>query len=312
MLYSVIIGDGNSGLTNDWTLSNDSYDNTFISNESIRQRIRLGKKVNKKLDNVYSDEKSAAYEIATNTFLSNNNKNMNLSLMNFWTQNPEVNANHIDDNILYITFLNKDYRMIEYKVYNREVIQTYRNRGEYQGLAITFKALDTFDVVMFTMLAKDLKNNNFVEINVSIDENGKIKTTYDEIVNPDVINDCKFRLKKLGTRFHHFMMDVDGFPTNTFIIDNKYAEKIKDLLIAVPNAQVISLIGGSAAFDDDITDEEKESVREILQACIVDQRVRAITTVGIRLPKTFCKTYNILYHFNYDIKNNKLTCVKSN
>lgn len=309
MLLSMILGDQSAGITNEWTLTTDSYDNTFISNESIRQRIRLGKKVKKKFANVYKTENAVCYEIAENTFLSNNNKNMNLSLMNFWSQDPEVKANHKDDSVLYITFLNSDYKMLDYSTHGYEVIQTYRKKGVYQGLAITFKECEG---VIFTMLAKDLVNNAFVEVNVSLDSTGNITTTQDVITDKNEVNTCKNKIKKIGNKIHHFMMDVDGFPTNTFIIDDKYAAEMTDLLKNVPNAQVISLIGGSKAFAEDTTDEEKAAIETLMQNQIVNERVRAVTTVGVRLPKTFCRTYSILYLFNYDIANNRLTCVKSN
>ena len=81
MLYSVILGNlENSEINNNWTLANDDYNNTFITNVSIRQKIRLGKNVEKKLNEIKNNSQNTAiYKIAKNTFLSNNNKNMNLS-----------------------------------------------------------------------------------------------------------------------------------------------------------------------------------------------------------------------------------------
>ena len=164
MLLSIILGDQNSSVTNDWSLTTDEYGNTFISNESIRQKIRLGKKVEEKLETLFSSSNMKGYNITENTFLSNNNKNMNLSLMNFWSNDKEVLENHKDDNVIYITFLNKNYKMISYDTCGFKVIQTYRKKDEYQGLAISFKDLG---VCVFSMYAKDLVMNRFVKITIN-------------------------------------------------------------------------------------------------------------------------------------------------
>jgi len=308
MLLSMILGDQNTGITNEWNMVTDSYGNAFISNESIRQRIRLGKNVKKVLDKVYENNGVVGYNMANTTFLSNNNKNMNLSLMNFWSKDPEVKANHKDDNVLYITFLNKDYKMIEYST-GYEVIQTYRKKDEYQGLAVVFKDCQN---IIFKMKALKLETNEFVEIIVSGDENFIISSQCSTITDKRLINILKGKMKKLGNRVNHFVMDVDRFPTNTFIIDDKYAEQMESLLSTIPNAHIISLIGGSAAFAEERTEDEKAAINALMQSQIVDERVRAVTTIGVKLPKTFCRTYNILYLFNYDIENNRITCVKSN
>lgn len=308
MLISMILGNDINGLNNEWNLTTDTYGITFIANESIRQRIRLGKNVKKVLKKVCDENNIAAYTLPTSTFLSNNNKNMNLSLMNFWSQDPEVKENHVDDSILYITFMNKDYKMIEYTT-ACEVLQTYRKKGEYQGLALVFKHAEG---VIFTMKAQNLNDKSFEDIVVSLDENGNMSVAYDTIEDKHEIGRLVNKMKKFGPKVPHFVMDVDKFPTNTFIIDEKYVNDVADLLNDIPNAQIITLIGGSAAFADDLTDEEKASVDALMKKHIVDERVRAVTTIGVRLPKTFCKTYNILYLFNYDIENNKITCVRSN
>lgn len=308
MLVSMILNNHDNSINNEWKLSTDAYNNTFIANESIRQRIRLGKNVKKTLEKVCEAEHVAAYKLPESTFLSNNNKNMNLSLMNFWSQDHEVKANHLDDNILYITFMNKDYKMIEYST-GYEVLQTYRKKGEYQGLAIVFK---TAEGRIFTMKAQDLRDKTFVEITVDVDSEGNMTANYTTIEDKHEIGNLVNKLKKFGPRVPHFVMDVDKLPTNTFIIDDGYADAVKDLLNDIPNAQVISLIGGSEAFSEDRTDEEKKSVDELMKKHIVDERVRAITTIGVRLPKTFCRTYNILYLFNYDMETNRITCVRSN
>lgn len=308
MLISMILGNNIDGLNNDWNLTTDTYGNTFIVNDSIRQRIRLGKNVKKVLNKICDSNNIAAYTLPTSTFLSNNNKNMNLSLMNFWSQDNEVKANHVDDNILYITFPNKDFKMVEYHT-DYKVLQTYRKKGEYQGLGIVFTHADG---VLFTMKAQDLNDKTMVEIVVTLDENGNMDVNYNTIEDKKEVGRLIGKMKKFGPRVPHFVMSVDKLPTNTFIIDDDYSDAVKELLNDIPNAQVISLIGGTEAFSEDRTDEENNAVDELMKKHIVDERVRAVTAIGVRLPKTFCRTYNILYLFNYDMETGEITCVRSN
>lgn len=309
MLLSIILGDQKTGVTNDWSLTTDSFDNTFISNESIRQRIRLGKKVEKKLETAFSSSNMKGFHIAEKIFFSNNNKNMNLSLMNFWSKDKEEMNKHKDEHILYITFLNKNYKMIKYDTKGLDVIQTYRKKDEYQGLAVVIKELGE---EVFIMYAKDLLMNRFVKISITVAEDGKLTTSKSVIENKDEISNLKESLKKLGKRNNHFLISLQGIPTSTFIIDSKYKEEIESFAKEVPYANIIVLEAGSNSFDENRSEEEKEALDNMFKESLVDNRVRAITTVGVKIPYNFFRQYNILYVFNYDIKNNTISCLKSN
>lgn len=304
MLYSVILGNlKDSEINNSWTLTNDDYKNTFITNKSIRQKIRLSKNVEKKLDEIKTDSQNTAiYKIARNSFLSNNNKNMNLSLMNFWTSDENIRKEHIDDNVLYVTFLNKDYTLLDYITYRNEVIQTYRQKDIYQGLAISFKDTKEYK---FSMYAYDKRNKKYVDIGIYFDDNGKL------IVKENIDTTFAGKMKN-SKKLRHFRIDVNEFPTNTFIVDKKYEEIMKEKISNIPNFNIITLEDGIKDLNDNNSDEFKNSLHELFTESIVNNRVRAITTVGVKLPKTFCRTYNILYLFDYDIKNEILKCIKSN
>ena len=106
MLFSVVLGNQNL-IENEWKIVEDNYNNSIITNESIRQKIRTGKNVEKKLDPAYSSASVKAYDIASNTFVSNNYSNMNLTLMNFWSDDEEKLNLHSDDHIMFITLSNR-------------------------------------------------------------------------------------------------------------------------------------------------------------------------------------------------------------
>ena len=298
MLYSVILGNlENSEINNNWTLANDDYNNTFITNVSIRQKIRLGKNVEKKLNEIKNNSQNTAiYKIAKNTFLSNNNKNMNLSLMNFWSSDENIRKEHIDDNVLYVTFLNKDYSLLDYTSYDNEVIQTYRQKDVYQGLAISFKDTKEYK---FSMYLYDILNKRYVDVDVFFDNDGKFN------VKTEIDPSSAGRLKK-NKKPMHFKMNIKRFPTNTFLVNKKYEEEMINQTSNIPNVNIITI-------DGEIKDlRDNNSLHKLFTESIVNNRVRAITTVGVKLPKTFCRTYNILYLFDYDIESEWIKCIKSN
>ena len=307
MLLSLIIGKSKTDITNEWGLFTDSYDNNFIVNETTRQRIRLGKKVNTKCEKVMDKENFSAYDIATNTFFSNNNKNMNLILMNFWSEDKEVKKNHEDDNILYINILNSDYKIISYDCGDNKILQTYYKTNDYQGLAVVFKGLNK-DVFSFRARNNDI--NKYVDVVVNVDENGVTSYTETEVTDSRQIQQANNYAKKLGKKIKNFTIKTEGFPTNTFIVDPLLRDKVEETIESnVPNHVII--VADNNAFSDNLSEEEREDIRRTFKECITDERVRAITVVGVRIPQSFLKEYNILYVFNYDITTDTITCIKS-
>ena len=307
MLLSLVIGKSNTDITNEWSLSSDSYDNNFIVNETTRQRIRLGKKVNTKCEKVMDKENFSAYNIATNTFFSNNNKNMNLILMNFWAEDKEVRENHEDDNILYINILNNDYKVISYDCKENKILQTYHKTNEYQGLAVVFKGLNK-DV--FTFRARNNATNKFVDVVVNVDENGIASYSETEVTDSRQIQKAAYYTKKLGKKLKNFTIKTDGFPTNTFIVNPQFMETVEETIKEnVPNHVI--MIADNYIFSDELSEEERKDVHAHFKEYITDERIRAITVVGVRIPQSFLKEYNILYVFNYDIETGKITCIKS-
>ena len=303
MLFSVILG--NQGLiTNDWELIEDKYKNTLITNNSIKQKIRLGKNVEKKLELAYSSANTKAYYLGTSTFISNNYSNMNLSLMNFWSQNEEDLELHSDDHIAFITLSNRNYKLLAYDNLGNEIVQTYKKINEYQGCAFTFKY---FGCKLFKIYAKDLNLNKYVEILISVDDEGKIQVTKDVVEEKNLVFKLNTTFKNLvrNKRVIHFKMSTESgkLLTKAYITDKDSEAVARELTKDINGAEIVVIEGDSQK----LTDNDIKNINSIIHS-----NTRAVTLIGTDLPRDFCKNFRILYLFKYFDDNGVLRCIKSN
>ena len=315
MLLSTIIGDQTT-VSNDWTIEHDSYDNRYLANESLRQKIRMGKNTEEKLDRVFSSANMASYEISDNIVFSNSNKNMNLLMLNFFSKDPEERKNHKDQHILYVTMSIKNYMLTSYELIGDGIIvQTYRRKGEFQGCAIQFTELNQELMVIY---AKDFEMNRFVKIYVSVDGKGRAQVDKLQISDREELKKARKKYRNLtkGNRLNHFKMSCpdDWLPTSTYIVnglEEGLVDAVKDLTKEIHNVSIMVLPAGDRTFTDG-TDEEKEALDNMFKEALIDERVRAVTVVGARLPYDFCKKYKILYLFAIDDNTGGFVCLKSN
>lgn len=313
MLLSTIIGNTEK-IKNNWGIIKDDYDSFFIENPDIRQRIRLGKGVEEKLEQKFSSSNMAGYEIPENILFSNSNKTMNMTILGFRTKDDEEKANHVDSNVIYVTLGSANYKLISYKLSEGRIVQTYRRKDLFQGCAIIF---DGSDKDIIKMEVKDLKQNRFVEITVHVDENLHVVVNKKDISDKKELKAVRATYKKTEKRMVHFVISsITGhFPTCTFIVNGtneELVENVKEATKGIKNAALIILPAGDYTFEGELTEEEREAVDGMLQETILDAHIRAITTVGVKLPKDFCKQYRILYLFDLDPDTGKIRCLKSN
>lgn len=312
MLLSTIIGNTDK-IKNNWEIIKDSYETSFIENPDIRQRIRLGKGVDEKLDQQFSSSNMIGYDIAENILFSNSNKTMNMTILSYCAKDEE--NKHVDSNIIYVTLGSTNYKLITYKLSDGRIAQTYRRKDLFQGCAVVFNGANK-DIIK--MNVKDLKQNRFVEITVHVDENLHVVIEKKDIADKKELKTVRAAYKKTEKRMVHFVISsstAGHYPTCTFIVNGtneELVENIKEATKSIKNATLIILPAGDYTFEGELTDEERDAVDGMLQETILDAHVRAITTVGVKLPKDFCKNYRILYLFDLDPETGKIRCVKSN
>lgn len=309
MLFSAMIN-APYNVSNGWEIMDDEYNNTYIIHDSTRQKIRIGKNVPKDIKRgINSDNeeiKVSRYSIPDNIFVSNNNKNMNLSIMNYWTDDINVRNSYESPNILYITLYNSDYKLISYDDNNHDVIKTYRKSGYNQGCAILFNNSKE-DELLFTIYAKRAKD--FIKIEFHKDADNDLFTSI-LVLDGEDKKKIQNEYSKVSRKYVHFKMDFpDGkLATATYIVDPDYAEMAKELIKDIPNACMI--VTGTESFY--IKGKDKEKFNEIMTEQLKNARVKAITSIGVDVPIEFCKEFGILYLFNYDLETKKLVCLKSN
>ena len=311
MLFSGLI-DKPSDVVNDWSIMGDKYNNNYIIHDSTHQKIRLGKNVKMDLQKVtesdFDNINVSEYEIPNNIFISNNNKNMNISIMNFWTDDVKVREEYEDPNILYITLYNKNYKMISYNAHGNDIIKTYRKKGVNQGCAIRFENMSGQVKDLFTIYAKK-NNNDFVKITFTKNSENGVEAKERKLNNHErtEIHDKYLRVVR---KYVHFKMEFGAgkLPTAMYFVDPQYTDVITNMVKDIPNSIVVTTTSDSFFVEG----EDKEKFKEIMTNALRPNRIKAITAVGVDVPYDFCKEYSILYLFKYDIETHKLTCLKSN
>lgn len=315
MLISTILGNSDA-IENEWEISKDHYGTVYIANDDIKQRIRLAKNVEEKLEKISSSANMVEYELPSSVVFSNSNRNMNLSIINFWSKDEKKREEHEDSNIAYVTLINENYKLISYELAEGvKIVQTYCRRDLLQGCALLFDGIDR-DIIF--LRCKDLKQNRFVDIVVAVDENGTPYTNkFVAEQGSDELKKIKSEFKYVSNKFIHFKMTCTPgqLPTSTFIVNGASEDLVKeveDMTKAIKNAVILTLPAGNASFSDKCTEIEAAAVHDMFQQNLVDAKVRAITTVGIRLPRGFYKDYRILYHYDINPDSGEIRCIKSN
>lgn len=302
MLYSITLGVPNSD-NNKWRVQTDSYGSSYISNESLRQRIKFGKNVKNELA-MKEEGDYSVYELPMNIFFSNNNRNMNLNIVNFWSKDKKVVENHKDDSILYVTVPTDNFRMLEYSIDSKsEIVQTYHNSNIYVGCAVTVTE-DSDSII--TIKGINTENKQFSITTIGVVD-GKVVTNVSTTVSRDDIK----KLSRLAQKYTEYSLGFKMFVhpgkllTKTYIVGESEYAKVLELTRGIKDCAIIALSENKV---DEFADEDKEAFKEAL----IDRGIRAITLCNVTLPKTFCKEFKILYMFNLDLEKKSIKCVRSN
>lgn len=302
MLYSVTLG--KTKANNNWSLDKDNYGNSYIANSSIKQKIRFTKNINPSISEARHGADYYAYDIPKNIFFSNNNKNMNLNMINFNSKNENADTSHVDSSILYLTISCENYKMLEYKT-NYDILQTYRSKDNYVGCAIVFNEIEEHNEII-SFKARDKKTRKFVDITVTIEGNDVVTAVNAKMNQQTIRKLISFEQKQRKFDIGFKISVPSGLMlTNTYITDEEHYQMLLDRTSHIKNARIIVLNDGDV---EEITDE----VHECFVQNILDENVRAITLCNVTLPKDFCKLYRILYMFTYDEEKDLCKCIRSN
>lgn len=311
ILYNITLG--NLNLTPDsWSHVVDTHGNHFIAKDDIHQRIRIDSKVDPssypelgELKPTWTSSNMQCYELLSGTKWVNNNRNMNpLLLVN---KNVEKTGEQI---VVYINVSN-NYAIGRFNTSHR-ILQTYHQKDTLQGCAIVLNTEDRkSDNRIISISVYDKKKNQYNQFNISFmkDDINKINIERKAITNSSMLEVLKKQTDKFNNRYMGFkiLTKKDELLTVAYITSDKFKNDIINATKNIKNPKIITIN------PDNINDQSYiDFITVLLENELVSDRIRSVTQCGVNLPLEVIRKLKILYVFDYNVKDNILSCKKSN
>lgn len=311
ILYNITLG--NLNLTPDsWSHITDDHGNHFISKDDIRQRIRIDGKIDPSiypelgdLKPVWAAANMQCYNILPGTRWVNNNRNMNpLLLMNKETDTKKEQI------VIYITVSN-NYSIVRFNTSHR-ILQTYHKKDVLQGCAVVLNTAERdADNRVISISVYDKKKDQYTQFNISFmrEDNNKLRIDRKAITNDNILATLKEQVQKFNNRLMGFKIITkpNELLTLTYLTSEKFKANIEKITKDINNPKIITINPEQLENESYLND-----VIQKLQSEFENGRIRALTQCGVNLPLEAHRKLKLLYVFNYDVKNNVLSCRKSN
>jgi hypothetical protein len=311
ILYNIVIGNQNVA-SNPWSHIIDNHGNHFIAKDDIHQRIRIDNRVDEttypavgELKPTWSAVNTQRYELLAGTRWANNNRNMNpllLSSKEFKDGNEQV--------VVYLTVSN-NYIIGQFNT-SHKILQTYHKKDVLQGCAIVLSTNDREnDNRIISLSVYDKNKDQYCQFNIIFmkEDINKIKVIRKPVVNTEVLNKMKEQVRKYKNRYMGFkiLTKPEELMTSTYVTSDKFKQDVINATKKINKPKIITINP-----DQLTTEEGRENIIAMLQDEFNADRVRAITQCGVSLPLDIIRDLKLLYVFNFDLKNNVLSCKKSN
>jgi len=310
-LYNVILGNQNIAPAK-WCHMVDDYGNHFIAKDDISQRLRIDKEVDQnkhpqvgELPVEWASANMCCHHILPGIRWSNNNKNMNPLLLNDRrvAENPEF-----EQIVCYLT-VSSNYKIVRFATEHR-ILQTYHRENEYQGCAIVLDTDAKKDSpTIIEVYAYNTKKDEYKKITVAFTENDKINTIIKNVTNKATIADMKEQCSKFKNRYMGFkiLTHSGDMITRAWVVSPKYKEMVQNRLKGINSAMIIEVSPDEVGNDPEVLERTKQKL-----SILRESRIRSLTLCGVQLPLSIIRELRIIYVFNYDVKNDILSCRKSN
>ena len=335
MLYSLTYGDIHEI---NWNVTKDKWNNSIITSDEIHQKLSIAK--NLTMDEGYLDgatdntfvraigkigasQNETRYESKPDT---DEEKSTFVPLMRLKACNigevsvissaknltVSINANKKNvKNIMYL-IVDAAKKVLNYELAEDvEIINTFRIKDKFVGAVLTFQNdEERDDNKLLDMYVESDGKYELVTIVTDIldDTNLGVKVWVEEITRKLELKQLSVLSKKYSKFSPGFKIKMNSpFLTKVYFVHEKYSELMQEKLEASgPDQSVVF------TFDDDDIGEITEENDEGYNQYIVEAHNRALTLVGVNVPKDFCKKYKILYLFIHDPEKNTTVCVRSN
>lgn len=313
ILYNIVLG--NLNLAPDpWKHTIDAHGNHFITKEDLRQNIRIDGSIEESiypkagdLDPVWVAANMQCYHILPGTKWINNNRNMNPMLLA--TKEPKEEREQI---VVYITVSN-NYSIVRFNT-NHRILQTYHKKDIFQGCAVVLNNAErTADNRIMNISVYDKKKNQYSQFNISFmkDDLNKIRIDRKAVTNTKILETMKKQVEKFSNRYMGFKIITKPAEllTRYYVTTEKYKNDIIKATANINNVRVITIDNPAQATD--ISSFVNDFVSKYQKEFEIE-RIRSITQCGVNIPLDAIKQLKLLYVFNYNIKDNVLSCRKSN
>ena len=325
MLYNVTFGN-NTFVSDPWTLveQNGMY---FYEKNDINQRIRINLSKNNmdvtkytantlQLEPGWKTPQVQKYGFPIPMEFRNNTVNMNSMLRTLNPTNP--NSEDHSSILVFVTVVN-NYQIIDFET-KYQILNTYHKFGMYQGCVVVLNRRDLKEIKNGTLLTvyaynrkKEVPNLLTVRFKTITDKKTGEKTIDPNVLTTHVtsIKDEKER-ERVITRATENRNSFLGFKcivkpkrllTAVYLVHPDFMPMMREM-VRFSNAKLIAITPEMA--------KDHDAIRRILKEECEEKKVRAITTVGVTISIHDLRASRILFVFGYDVKRQKLHCLKSN
>lgn len=288
-----------------------------LVNKVLGQRIQL--------DNAIGD-----YDEGTNTSIYDLGNDVTVQYLDFknCTENFDILVNYNnfttrikksdDDKSTEMWSLTLDsfaYRLVAY-TYNEKVVGTYRKKDKYQGCMIMvpvtkYKA----EAQIISCVVKNVFTNQFIKYVVSyLPETDSISVRVVPVKTRKSIEKLSSADTKHGEHGLTFKvnMKTDIPATKTIVILESFYDKFVSKLTEMAGKDVTSRYN-IIRLNDSLFDGKfaKPEVAGLLKPDLTENKVRAVTFIGFKLPAKVTNELRLSYIFGFDVETGEIFNIKS-
>lgn len=336
-LLSVVLGN-NEKYNNDWIIAKDQYDNDVVINESTSQKLRIGKYLVPKLELISNEEINTELgtDIVTIHNFSDdshhivNKKNFSIIMLKNSNKDGDKFANY---HLMYVTIPTENVKIVDSMVNLNyaEIINTYRSNNM---LGCVIK-LDTSRFPNITLNGDESNSSaysNYRDNEVKIGEfilyNSTASNEDENLVRKVITVDRELRSLHVTSSYtmddyykdeldrmleSNFFKKIIISPTkeirtSVYIVNENRLEEFNQ---AVGENEDLTILAVDPTIFKKGTPEALTYFDQVMKDHILNNKVRAITVVGIKLPKDFYTKYKVSTCFSHDLSTGMIRCVKA-
>lgn len=336
-LLSVVLGN-NEKYNNDWKISKDQYDNDVVINESTSQKLRIGKYLVPTLELISNEEINTELgtDIVTVHNFSDdshhivNKKNLSIIMLKNSNKDGDKFANY---HLMYVTIPTENVKIVDSMVNLNyaEIINTYRSNNMLGCVikidssrfpAATLNKVDDSTCAYSTYRDQEVKIGEFILYNSTAsneDENlvRKVITVSRDLTSLHVTS--SYTLDEFYKDELERMLESNFFKkiiisptkeirTSVYIVNENRLEEFNSL---VGDDEELTILSVNPTIFKKGSEDDLAYFNQVMTDHILNNRVRAVTVVGIKLPKDFYTRYKVTTCFSHDLSTGMIRCVKA-